>query len=93
MVHKIQMLTEKFGGRIISSICPNCGGSGKEKCWSCDGEGGKWNEIEGELCWSCDGEGGKWNEIEGEFEWEKCSLCWGDGGNSCINCSGTLLSN
>ena len=71
MAHKIQMLTEKLGGRIISSICPNCDGSGKKKCWSCDGEGGKWNEI------------------EGEFEWEKCSLCWEDGGNSCINCSGT----
>jgi hypothetical protein len=61
VVHKIQMLTERLGGRIISSICPNCESSGKEKCWSCDGEGGKWNEIEGELEWEnvhCAGEMG-----------------------------------
>jgi hypothetical protein len=62
VAHKIQMLTEKLGGRIISSICPNCGGSEKEKCWSCDGEGGKWNEIEGEFEWEkcslCWGDGG-----------------------------------
>jgi hypothetical protein len=25
-------------GRIISSICVNSSGSGREKCWNCDGE-------------------------------------------------------
>jgi len=56
----------------MSIACPNCGGSGRERCWNCDGAGGKWKEIEGErqweecpLCWgdgvnncvNCDGTG------------------------------------
>ncbi|MHC1753960.1 MAG: hypothetical protein AB9861_00745 [Methanosarcina sp.] len=42
----------------MSGVCRNCGGSGKERCWNCDGEGGTWREIAGErewekcpLCW------------------------------------------
>ena len=52
----------KLGNKIISSICLNCGGSDREKCWNCDGAGGKWKEVEGQFEWekcsSCWGDGG-----------------------------------
>jgi hypothetical protein len=35
----------------VSDICRNCGGTGKEKCWNCDGAGGTWRETAGERIW------------------------------------------
>lgn len=66
------IFSKKLEGRIMSDVCRNCGGSGRERCLICDGAGGKWREIEGEtdwekcsLCWgdginsciNCDGTG------------------------------------
>ena len=46
----------------MSNICLNCGGSGREKCWNCDGEGGKWKKVEEQFEWEkcslCWGDGG-----------------------------------
>jgi len=36
---------------MMSDICRNCSGIGREKCWNCNGEGGTWKEIEGETDW------------------------------------------
>ena len=56
----------------MSNECPNCGGTGKEKCWNCEGTGGTWKEVGDKtdwekcpLCWgdgvnsciNCDGTG------------------------------------
>ncbi|WP_292374458.1 MULTISPECIES: hypothetical protein [unclassified Methanosarcina] len=35
----------------MNDICRNCGGSGRDRCLNCDGEGGKWKEVEGEMEW------------------------------------------
>jgi hypothetical protein len=51
----------KFGGIIMSEICRNCSGSGRERCLNCDGAGGEWREIEGDMKWEeclfCQGDG------------------------------------
>jgi DnaJ-class molecular chaperone len=33
-------------------VCPVCGGTGKVKCWSCDGRGGSWGKSGGEDVWN-----------------------------------------
>ncbi len=42
------------GGENMSRevMCPQCGGTGEVRCWSCKGEGGSWGVSGGEDVWN-----------------------------------------